>query len=153
MANSGKRFEGKFHKSLWQLPGASMRIEDGGGKAKNKQMGDFLYWDLGENTFLFECKATHGKSFKLRNLTDDQLESLLKFDALRESNHSVIAINYYGDDVAQENHCVLINVNQYKSYIEGTDKASLSYDDALDLGFECSVVKGNIWNLNPWAVI
>lgn len=160
----GKRFEGKFHESLKLLDGASMRIEDGGNRAKNPQLGDFIFWGGIYDTFLFECKAT-GKGRldlyellkkqkdKKGNEKSSQLERLLKFSDLRECNHSIVVINFYGENVAKENRCVIVEAHALKRYIKESKRKSVPLADALDIGHECPVIKGNIWEVDPWAVL
>ena len=105
---SGKRFEARFAKSLKQLPGAMMRIEDGGERAKNYQFGDFFYWDYGGNSWLIECKATNRASFPIAQLRIEQMAKLKLYDGLGHGRHSVIAINFYRDPIREYNECLLI---------------------------------------------
>lgn len=155
--DSGKRFEAKFHDSLKRLDGASMRIEDGGRGAKNPQLGDFLFWGGESDTFLFECKATGKGRLDFERLAKkgkdgkSQMDRLLGFSDLRRCNHSLIAINFYGGDVARENRCVLIEAHAMEAYINETDRASIPLADAIRIGRECPVIKGNIWEVDPWA--
>lgn len=157
--DSGKRFEGKFHDSLRLLDGASMRIEDGGRGAKNPQLGDFLLWCGVDETFLFECKATGDGRLEFRRLCKkgkdgkSQMDRLLGFSDLRDCHHSLIAINFYGKDVARENRCVLVEAHVMEAYINETGRASIPLADALQIGHECPVIKGNIWEVDPWAAL
>lgn len=145
--NPGKVFESRFKTCLNRLPGASMRIEDGGAVGRNRQWGDFFYWDEGEDTYLFECKATHLKSFELRNLKSHQAKSLLAFSALRETNHSILALNFYDDDVRQNNRCVLIDIHDFISWTQESKRASLPLNEALEIGALCNTTRDGHWDL------
>ena len=111
--DSGKRFEARFSKSLHLLPGASMRIEDGGAKAKNRQIGDFAYWADNGHSYIIECKATAEASFPFRNIQPHQMDNLHRFDSLGRHRHAVLAINFYGDDYRAENECCLIAFDDF----------------------------------------
>lgn len=132
--DSGKRFERSFHMSLKLLPGASMRIEDGGGKAKNQQWGDFFYWDYEGNDILVECKATKEDAFPHRNLADRQLERLLQWEKISPRKISYLAINYYQENIRLHNECVLIPISNYVDWLDETKRASLPYEVALRIG-------------------
>lgn len=151
--NPGKRFEAKFHQSLLMLPGASCRFEDGGAVAKNRQLADYIYWDNGEETFVFECKATKKPSFPMCDMGDEQLEGLLEWEAMRPTFHAVVALNFYGENVAAENRCILVEARSLVRYLEYTGRKSIPADDAAEIGWECERAKGNIWKLDPWKVI
>lgn len=107
--DSGKRFEERVGRSLHLLGGASMRVEDGGGKGKNRQIADFLYWPDNGGTIAIECKAAKGR-FELRRLgqgdPNGQLGRLLAFQG--RGRRSVVALNFYGDDYRKNNECYLI---------------------------------------------
>lgn len=143
----GKRFEAAFKTCLNRLPGASMRIEDGGKIGRNRQWGDFFYWDDGELTYLFECKATHLTSFPNEKLKDHQLEALKRFDSLRVNHHSVLALNFYGESLLEKNRCILVDVWAYVNWLESHDRKSLPEDEAARIGFECFKGKDNKWDL------
>lgn len=106
--DSGKRFEARFAKSLHRLPGASMRIEDGGAQAKNRQIGDFAYWADDGRNFLIECKATARKAFPFENIKPHQMDALHNFNMLGHNRFAVIAFNFYGENYRTENECYLI---------------------------------------------
>ena len=116
--DSGKRFEARFAKSLHRLPGASMRIEDGGARAKNYQFGDFLYWDYDGGDWLIECKATREKSFPMSQLRDEQMAKLRTFDRLSQNRHAVIALNFWDEPYRTNNECVLVAFNVYELLCE-----------------------------------
>lgn len=145
--NPGKRFEAKFHESLRRLPGVSMRIYDGGQYAKIQQMGDFLYWDFFGHTWLFECKATKEKSFPIAKLKDHQLEGLLQFDSLHESNHGIIAINFYGENVREKNNCYLVTATRYQHELENLGRSSFPEEMISEMGILCAPDKDNVWKL------
>ncbi len=151
--NSGKRFESKFHQSLKLLPGASFRLEDGGAVSKNKQLADYIYWDDGEETFAFECKATKKNAFPMCDIGNDQIRGLVEWEAMRTTFHSIVAINYYGENVAIDNRCILVEIRELLRYLEQTGRRSIPADDAARIGWECERIKGNIWKLDPWKVI
>lgn len=113
--DSGKRFEQRFASALHELPGASMRIEDGGAVAKNYQYGDFFYFADDGNTYLIECKATRLPSFEVRNLRETQIAMLTRWQETHpQTRHAVIAINFYGDNYRKENDCLLVTLDAYK---------------------------------------
>lgn len=111
--DAGKRFEGRFSKSLHALPGASMRIEDGGGVSKNQQWGDFLFWADDGMDWLIECKATSEASFPMRNIRKEQLAKLKTYESLNNRHGSVIAINFYTEHLAT-NECILIRYQAFE---------------------------------------
>lgn len=144
--NPGKLFESRFKTCLNRLPGASMRIEDGGKEGRSRQWGDFFYWNEFEETFLFECKATKLNRFELRKLAKHQLDDLLMFDCLRSDHHSVLAFNFYKDSTMTNNICVLVDVHDYVAWKEGTNRASLPMAEAMEIGVLCKVVDKH-WDL------
>lgn len=150
--NPGKRFEGKFHESIKHLPGASMRIMDGGRYAPIQQWGDFFYF-APDDTFLFECKATHLTRFPHDKIQDHQIKKLKGFSDLSRNRHSIIVINFYGEDIRKKNDCVLIDIDAYLKHLEDTTRSSLSEAEAREIGEVMEREKGNIWFVDPWAVI
>lgn len=95
--NPGKRFEGRFRKSLSLLPGWSVRLQDGGKVAKTQMPGDFLYLHGGEH-WLIECKATALGSLPFKNVADEQLAELSRFERKGDVFHALVAINFYDAD-------------------------------------------------------
>lgn len=144
--NPGKLFESRFKTCLNRLPGASMRIEDGGATGRNRQWGDFFYWDEFDETYLFECKATKLNSFELRKLAKHQLDDLLMFDCLRSNHHSVLAFNFYQDSSMTNNHCILVDIHAFVNWALQTDRASLPMAEAMEIGVLCNVVDKH-WEL------
>lgn len=112
--DSGKRFEAQFSRSLHAYAeahdGLAMRIEDGGAKAKNNQLGDFMLFVPGA-TYCIECKATREKAFPLAQLRETQAESLREFNEISADRHSVVAINFWGET---HNDCILIAWADYE---------------------------------------
>lgn len=151
--NAGKRFEGKFHESIKHLPGASMRIEDGGKYAFTRQWGDFFFFADSGDTFLFECKATQRPSFEHRKIADHQIETLKRFNDSHKLRHGIIALNFYGENIREKNDCILIGIDTYLEHLESTDRESLSQEEALGIGVLMPRVQGNIWHVDPWAVV
>lgn len=148
--DAGKRFERAFHLSLKLLPGWSMRIEDGGAKAKNPQWGDFFYFGRNElayreqasmtygdydgNDHLIECKATKEVSFPCRNLHEEQMNRLMGWEKLGSRKHAWLAINYYSENIRERNHCVLIPISSYIDWLDEADRKSLPFEAACGLG-------------------
>lgn len=151
--NPGKRFEGKFRKSLLLLPGASCRFEDGGAVAKNRQLADFMYWDYDGNSFAFECKATKKPAFPMCDMGDGQMDGLLEWESMHESYHALVALNFYGENVARDNRCILVEARSLMRYLEYRGRKSVPADDAAEIGWECGRLAGNIWALDPWKAI
>lgn len=151
--NPGKRFEGKFRKSLLLLPGASCRFEDGGAVAKNRQLADFMYWDYDGNSFAFECKATKKPAFPMCDMGDGQMDGLLEWESMHESYHALVALNFYGENVARDNRCILVEARSLMRYLEYRGRKSIPADDAAEIGCECGRLAGNIWALDPWRAI
>lgn len=148
----GKRFEDKFSTSLHLLPGASHRIEDGGAVAKNQQYGDFYFFALDGHTYLIECKATKLKSFEVRKLRASQMAKLKNWERTHpKTRHSVIALNFYGDDVEKDNDCILIRYADYEYLTRkafNTGRASIPREWLEGYGHLQERIKGNIWKLD-----
>ena len=155
--DSGKRFESQFSKSLHQLwPGASfdnhelryMRIEDGGGIGKNRQFGDFFYWDENGLAWCIECKATAEASFPIRNLTAEQMAALKTWEEINPRHKSVIAINFYGN---KRNDCILIRYGAYEYLVRRASdarRASIPREWLSECGKEQMRVSGGFWSLD-----
>lgn len=146
----GKRFEYNFHKSLKRLPGASMRILDGGRSSQLRVWGDFLFWGADEGTWLFECKSTHLKSFRLEQVKRHQLESLADFELLREDTHSFLAINFYSEE-DKTGRMWLVPILEYLRLIDetvntmGRESIPLAiFEDRLR---EAARLPGSMWDL------
>ena len=135
--DSGKRFEERVARSLHELDGASMRVEDGGRGAFNKQLCDFLYWPDRGGTIAIECKAAKDR-LELRRLgvgkEDGQLARLLAFQG--RGRRSVVAVNFYGDDYRKHNRCYIIPAILFI----GVDGASITEEQASHMGIECPKV-------------
>ena len=135
--DSGKDFEYRISRSLHALKGASMKVEDGGRYAYNRQLCDFLYWPDTCGTIALECKAVKGKSLPLSRLGIDkqggQLDRLLEWaDRYRKP---VLAVCYYDTTVAK-GRCYIVPVR----FLLGLEKASLSEAEATMLGYRCPKV-------------
>lgn len=126
-----EQFEAEMSLTLKRLKGTSMRVEDGGRVAKNRQLCDFLYWDGDGHTFAIECKATKGKSLPWKNIAEHQLDDLVEFSSMHPSHIALFAINYYDEKLCE---CVLIEARKLKEYKETHDRKSLHLDDALEIG-------------------
>lgn len=124
--NPGKRFEGSFHESLHALPGASMRVLDGGKSINIRVWGDFLYFADDGHVWLFECKSTALRSLPFLQVKEHQLESLSRFDSLHDHFHGVIAVNFYdGDNVRRKNDCWLVPVSDYMEFVKHSGRKSM----------------------------
>ena len=99
--DSGKRFEGNVSRSLHALDGASMRIEDGGRYAMNRQLADFLYWPDFPATFAIECKSTRGKSFPMSRIgygeRNGQLYRLTAWHDEHTKRYAVVLMEFYNE--------------------------------------------------------
>lgn len=148
--DSGKRFEHRFAQALHSLPGASMRIEDGGARAKNYQFGDFFYWDFDGRDWLIECKATAQQSFPIRSLRPEQMAKLKTFDELGPNRHSVIAINFWKEPYRTHNDCVLIMFSAYLAVCQmacDTGRASIPKEWLERAGW-LQAKKNGTWELD-----
>ena len=158
--DSGKRFEGRFAKSLHNLcPGASfdnhelryMRIEDGGGVGKNRQFGDFFFWDEDGLAWCIECKATAEKSFPVRNLSVQQMAALKTWEMINPRHRSVVAVNLYGEKPSKENDCFLIRYNTYENLVRRAleaRRASIPREWLSECGKLQTKAPGGLWDLD-----
>lgn len=144
--NPGKRFEAKFRKSLSMLPGWHMRIHDGGRSTVERMPADFWYFPKSGGSYLIECKATRGKSIRHDRVT--QIDALLKFDSLNDQTASLVAVNFYGDDVRRDNRCVIVPAPLFARHAAESGRSSLPLSDAVSIGWEAERVHGNLWDLS-----
>lgn len=142
--NPGKRFEARFSKSLKALPGASMRLYDGGAYAQLRMPGDFAFWSDEGRSYLIECKATKDRNFSFSKIKKEQLESLLEFCG--KNREGIIALNFYGENIGQKNDCYLIHVKQFIRYAANCGRKSIPEKDAARIGIHCPTGKG-VWEL------
>lgn len=156
--DSGKRFEHNFGQSLRKIaPGASvdmsraMRIEDGGKVGKNRQWGDFFFFDEDGTVWLIECKATKEKSFPIVNLRKEQMAALKTFDGWHENFRSVVAINFYGENLRERNDCILVSYHVYENLVrtalEGK-RASIPFAWLQEGGKLQAKASGGLWTLD-----
>lgn len=144
--NPGKRFERKFRESLRALPGLHLRIIDGGDRLKERMPADFWYFPKRGGAVLIECKATRGKSIRHDRVT--QLDALLEFDAVSDTTASLIAVNFYGEDIRRDNRCIIVPAKSFAHHSLTSGRASLPIADALEIGWEAPRAHGNVWDLS-----
>lgn len=128
-----------------------MRIEDGGGIAKNQQYGDFFYWDYDGFDWLIECKATREKSFPIANLRAEQMAKLKTYQEVSAHHRSVIAINFYGQNLKEVNDCILINYTAYEHLVKAAleaGRASIPRKWLEECGRLQKRVQGGLWALD-----
>lgn len=152
----GKRFERKFRESLDLLPGWNARFRDnsagyGGayGNAKMNQAnpGDFIYLDVSGRRYLVECKATKQASFPFKDVRDEQLAELKRFEDMGPGFKGYLAINFYLGDTRLKNECVLVNIDAFLAYRKATTRKSIPEAEAAAIGWRCLKERGNIWKL------
>lgn len=148
--NPGKRFEEKFKESL-DRKGYALRIQDKVFMGQNGRLlskegeGDFWYFAKSGDVYLIECKATGVPRFPFDKLTQEQ--SLVDFEAVAESYHSLVALNFYGENIRTDNRCFLIPIWDYLDYKLTCGRKSMPLSAAEQVGTECPRIKGNIWDL------
>lgn len=148
--NPGKRFEDKFKDSL-DRKGYALRIQDKVFMGQNGRLlskegeGDFWFFSGTGDVFLIECKATGTRRFPFEKLTQE--ESLLGFEQVAGNFHSLVALNFYGENVRTDNRCFLIPIRDYMDYKLACGRKSMPLSAAEQVGTECPRIKGNIWDL------
>lgn len=149
--NAGKRFEQNFHRSLKRLPGASMRILDGGRELKTRVWGDFLFWAADGTDYLFECKSTSQKSLPMAQVKGHQLESLANFELAREDMHAYLAVNFYDKDSDLTGRMWLVPIVDYLELADRMmnelQRESIPVKAFEALFPECPRVPGCMWDL------
>jgi len=114
---SGKRFEANISRALHALSGASMRIEDGGRYAMNRQLADFLYWPDFPATYAIECKSTRGKSFPLGRIgygeRNGQLYRLIGWNDVHAKRYALMALEFY-QDYRMDKRMYLITATRFR---------------------------------------
>lgn len=148
--DAGKRFEQNFHRSLKRLPGASMRILDGGKYSKLRVWGDFLFWADNGRDYLFECKSTHLKSLRFEQVKEHQLKSLAEFELTREDMLSFLAINFYDREKDLTGRTWLVPVADFLNLKEiltnEYGRSSVPMKALEEIYPECPRIPGSMWD-------
>ena len=152
--DSGKRFEQRFHNSLRALPGASMRIEDGGMYAMNRQLGDFFFWPEHPATLLFECKAERTKSFDLRRVQwgvpNGQIDRMAGWAKRSAGRFAYIALNFYDhESYRKKNACYIIPLGVFESLAKRAEAQGRKSIPEKWLGDPVPNT-GSIYDLRDW---
>lgn len=142
--NPGKRFERKFRESLRLLPGYSMRIVDGGDRLKERMPADFWYFPTSGGACMIECKAVRGRSLPIDRVT--QLDGLTRFERTSPDCHALVAVNFYGSDIRNDNRCLLMRASTFAALCGGK-RRSVPLAAFSTLGCEAPRIRGNIWDL------
>ena len=137
--NRGKQFEKQVQSALEKIDGIYVqRLYDTMNGFKNiANPCDYLVYAY-PNLCLLECKSCHGASFSKTNITDYQYEMLLKADKIK----GIVAgymIWFIDRDVT-----VFVTADILDKYLDYTNRKSLSYTDAINIGFEIKGRKRSI---------
>lgn len=121
-----------------------MRIYDGGAYVNLDVIGDYAYWADDGLSFMIECKATKLPSLPFSNFKPGQLDKLLDWNG--PFRHSVIALNFYGENYRQKNDCYLIHIKDFLRYQDTCGRKSIPEKDAARIGVTCPKLSG-YWDL------
>ena len=152
--DSGKRFEGNVSRSLHALDGASMRIEDGGRYAMNRQLADFLYWPDFPATFAIECKSTRGKSFPMGRIgygeRNGQLYRLTAWHDEHAKRYAVVLLEFY-NEYRSDKRCYAIEAHWLRRLADAcyrNGRRSVPEDAIATAGIACPW-SGGMYDLLP----
>jgi penicillin-binding protein-related factor A (putative recombinase) len=138
MPDYGKLFESKVAASLKKLDGMSMRVLDGGARAKIPQWCDYIYAPVGAETFFIECKSTGERSLPFANIKDHQLEDLVDIaDGSGGTRFGVFAIEF-----RVHNRMFLIDAGRLATHMATCSRKSLTVEAAESIGRECAKTRG-----------
>lgn len=138
--SAGKRFWEKFRLTM-EPHGYVLRIPDnvhmaGGRIVSTETDADFLV-QTESGTYLVECKATGEARLPFYNVKGHQEEALSDFDALGDSCHGILAVEFYDKRGYKLPHRMfLLPIEEWTRYKLSSGRKSMPLSSFEDLGVE-----------------
>lgn len=139
--NSGKRFEQNFKNSIpkdmfyYRLrDGSSSWDKSAKTRFQQTNICDCLIYD-GDNLYTLELKSTKGKSLPFTNIKEHQITDLLW------CSNFLNVVSGFIIEFSSLNECYFIEISQFKSFYDTTERKSLPIDFCRKNGLKIDVTR------------